>query len=955
MRKLGLALLALLVLLLGTAWFGPRFLDWDAWRGPLTDIASIRLGRHVAVGGRITLSLLPQPILEAAEVEIGPDPDGLAIRARAMRLRLDLPALLAGRLEPREIALLGGDISLPWPPTQLPSFRPPPWLTALDARLEDFRLTLGTLQLEGLQARLTTGGIAEALSAEGRFTWRGAQLRFNASLGRAGYDGIAPLDLSTVLGGTTLAARGVLAPGGGFEGRLEASGPDLSTLLPAPAQAFRATGRLTASADLLAADDLTLDLGGQPARGAVTLRLAPAPRLDLAVVAGRLDLDAWVAALRGARGAALPVSVDLSAEATALSGVPLRRLRGAAFLEGDRITLSDVSVLLPGETALELAGATAGPRLELAIRFAAPNLRETLGALGLPLAGIDPTRLRQAEGRFRLALSESETSLAELAATVDGARVSGAGVLRQAAGGRPALGIGLTLDRLELDGLLPAWPAPARLAGFDLNLRLAAETLRWRGLEAGRAALDATLENGRATLRRLALRLGEVDIAASGAAQLGPALRFPDLMLELSGASGAALAPLLPSEWARLAPLLAEQVTLRLSGSGAPEALALKAEGDLGELRVEANATLDTLAWRGSGALTLRHPGAPRLLAELGFGAPDWLGEGSFALVANLSGQRSAEASSLTAEHLDLVAGGLRGRAQVTLALGGAAGGTAAGGARPRLTGRVALETLPLPWPRLGAREPLALEPLQALDAELALEAARVPLPGEVPLEGLSATLRLAGGGLKLEGLQARLGGGALRGEVALESGASPPRLALSAALADVTLAAPLLGLPLDLAAGLYAGELRLSAAGHSPAALAATAEGRLEVTGRDGVLTGLSLRALQEAAALPELGRAETALRQALEGGASGFDRLELAGLLTEGRLRLERAELAGEGGAASASGEIDLARGGLDLRLEARPVAEAPPVALRLVGPVGAPRRLAEVAGFLRWKAER
>jgi hypothetical protein len=218
--RLGLGLLGLVALLGLALWQGPRFLDWDAWREPLVEIASARLGRHVAVGGRITLVLLPQPRLEAAEVAIGPDADGLGITARAMRLRLDLGALLAGRLEPREIVLVGGEISLPWPPTELPSFRPPPWLTALEARLEDSRLTLGGLRIEGLNASLATGGLAEALLAEGSFAWRGLAVRFTVSLGRAGYDGIAPLDLSMALGGTTLVARGVLAPGGGFDGRM---------------------------------------------------------------------------------------------------------------------------------------------------------------------------------------------------------------------------------------------------------------------------------------------------------------------------------------------------------------------------------------------------------------------------------------------------------------------------------------------------------------------------------------------------------------------------------------------------------------------------------------------------------------------------------------------------------------------------------------------------------------
>ena len=152
-----------------------------------------------------------------------------------MRLRLDLGALLAGgRLEPREIVLVGGEIRLPWPPGALPSFRPPPWLTALDARLEDCRVLIGGLELEKLNARLVTGGAAEALVTEGSFAWRGQAVRFSGQLGRAGFDGIAPLDLGLAVGGATLSARGVLMPAGGFEGRMDAAGNDLSALVPAP-------------------------------------------------------------------------------------------------------------------------------------------------------------------------------------------------------------------------------------------------------------------------------------------------------------------------------------------------------------------------------------------------------------------------------------------------------------------------------------------------------------------------------------------------------------------------------------------------------------------------------------------------------------------------------------------------------------------------------------------------
>ena len=95
--------------------------------------------------------------------------------------------------------------------------------------------------------------------------------------------------------GATLS--GQIGPDGTLAGRITGRGPDLSQLLPAPAVPFSAEGRLTIAGGLAAADDLAIDIGGSPARGAVALRVAPSPRLDLALAASRLDLDAWLPVL----------------------------------------------------------------------------------------------------------------------------------------------------------------------------------------------------------------------------------------------------------------------------------------------------------------------------------------------------------------------------------------------------------------------------------------------------------------------------------------------------------------------------------------------------------------------------------------------------------------------------------------------------------------------------------
>ncbi|MFC7608893.1 hypothetical protein [Teichococcus aestuarii] len=85
----------------------------------------------------------------------------------------------------------------------------------------------------------------------------------------------------------------------------------------------------------------------------------------------------------------------------------------------------------------------------------------------------------------------------------------------------------------------------------------------------------------------------------------------------MSAPVAAPLLALLPGGWPDHMPIAGAPLSLRLSGSGPAGALALRGGLELGDLRAELNGTLDLALPRYAGALTLRHPGAPRLLAEL--------------------------------------------------------------------------------------------------------------------------------------------------------------------------------------------------------------------------------------------------------------------------------------------------------------------------------------------------
>jgi len=953
-RRIAYGLLATLPLVLVAAlWFGPHLTDWNEHRDRLAILAAARLGQPVKLSGPVELALLPQPMLEAGGVTIGGPGNGLSIQARALRLRLDLGALLRFRLEPREVVLVGAEIQLPWPPTSGQPFRPPPWLTELRGRIEDSRIVIGSVALEQVTAELAAGAATDALKIDGRFRWRNLDATFQTTLGRPGWDDAAPMDLTVSAANASLSTSGVLLAEGGFEGTLQGGGSDLSALVPGPAGSFRLRGHISAAADLLTASDLMMDIAGSPVRGVTTLRLAPQPRLDVALITGRVALDPWIAALRSAGRPALPFGLDLSAEAASFRGQTLRRLRGAALLEGDRLTLSDVSAILPGDTEVELSGATTGRlgangRLEGAIRFRGTALRSTLIALGLDLSATEPTLLRQGEGRMRLVLEDSQASVPEFVATLDGARVSGAGLLRF--GTRPALGLGLTFDRLDLDGWLPRGSDPLALVlrpgGFDANLRLAAERASWRGVMVEKLSLDGALEAGRLTARRVAGKVAGADIALSGQLAPGTAANTParltDGALDIAAPIGRPLLALLPGNWEETAPLAGQPLALRLSASGPLNALALRGGLDMGEARMEANGTLDTMAPRYAGNLTLRHPGAARLLAEAtGLPAPAWIGDGSLSLISNVA--LTPTAGQL--ESFDLVAGEARLGGQLALATARAA--------RPRLTGRINAEALPLPGPA-SPGTPLNLAPLGWLDAEIALAATRVlPPRGPVP-EQTSATLRLNGGILGLDGLQGRINGGRIEGGVRLDSTATPPALSAQLKLGGVGLHSALTGLPIDLSAGQVEGEMDLRTAGHSPEAMVAGLEGSAQLVVQGGVLTGTDLGGALRATEAPTIAAAEAALRKALLDGATGFERLEARLRIAAGRMVVEDGSLSiGEQAAATLRGEADLAHGGVNLSLSV-PLVNGPPLGLTMTGPLAQPRRVPDLADWLRWRAE-
>ena len=957
LRALGVLFALLLGVTLAAAWLVPPRLDLNRYRADIARLAADRLGRAVRIDGRISLRLLPEPMLTAADVSVGSG-DGIRVTAAELRLRLALGPLLETRIDARELVLRGADLRLPWPldPAAL-MVRTPAWLSALSARVEEGKLSVGGLILTHIDAGLTTAAYTGTYAASGTAEVSGHAWRFTARLTQPGSDGSAGLDVTLdgqgPMQGTGATLTGQIGPDGTLAGRVVGSGPDLSRLLPAPAVSFRAEGRVTVAGGLAAADDLAMEIGGSPARGAVAIRVSPKPRLDLALAASRLDLDAWLPVLARPSSLRLPTGIDLSAEAASFAGGTLRGLRAAVDLSSAGAEVREARAVLPGDAPLRLSGRVTlsdgvgpiRPRFEGDASLVAPALRTTLAWLEhagvAPFAALPQGVLRTADLSGHVVAEPGQVAIGALDGMVDGSHVGGSLTLRAAA--RFAVGAGLTVDRLELDPWLPAAlpplaSLPGRFAPFDVDVRLEAKQALLYGMTIMPLSLDAGAEGGRLTIRKLDMQVNGVHANAS--VTVGEGGQVSEGRLDLQAPQAGPLAALLPDSLAALghrAPRLwRAAANVQVLGAGMPNKLALKVTADLADLRLEAQPTLDLPGGTWAATMMLRHPGAPRLAEVLGVAsAPAWLGDGSLSVVAQMSGTPERWA----ADSFELTAGSLHATGALLLERG----------ATLSLTGHVNAETLPLPLPSPRALDPLPIAALSSWDASVQLEAGRVLADLRPVMERATATVALSKGVLRINALTGTVAGGTLAGLAIFDSKADPPALAANVAITGAAVASPLFDLPLDIASGTLDIGLGVSASGHSPAALLSTFAGDIHLTLRDGVLSGIAMAKASD-------GLASDAVQAALSGGATPFETLDVQAQAEKGVLALRTATLVARSGSATLTGSIDLPGSAADLRLAIRPaVPDAPEIGLRLTGPLEALRRTPELAEVTRWRIAR
>lgn len=932
-RALGLWVAALAVAALLAAWLVPPRLDWGRFRGSVEAVASRTVGRPVQIGGDISLHLLPQPTLVAGDLRIGGGADGVALRVRELRLQVGLFALLGGRLQVGEVVLRGGVLRLPWPLPPGAFGRRPAWLRGAQARVEDSTVEVGGIAVTGIAAQFGTDRDTGTLSAGGVGTLGGHAWRFTARLAQPGGDGSAGLDASLdgegALQDTGGSFSGVLAASGELAGRVAGRGRNLGALLPAPPVAWTAEGRLSASGGLLVADELALELAGSPARGVVALRVGVDARLDLAVAASRLDLDAWLPVLVRAPATPLPTGLDLSAEAATLAGGTLRRLRAGFDLAGGVATLRDASVVLPGDAALTLTGrvergAEGGPGFAGTAALNAADMPATLAWLDRVAPGLGSVvpvgAMRVASVKAEVAAHAGQVSAVKIEGQVDGGAVTGGMGVRM--GQRLSVTADLRVDGLRLDPWLPSprallagypWPGIAG-AGLrvDTDVTLRAERVKWAGMMLSRVELAAHWGAGLFEVRRLQAAGDGWSASAAGSLAGG---RLAGGRLEAEAGDGSMLRGVLPGWWGEMA-LLGGPVKLVVGAAGPPAALALQIVADVGDLHGEAQPVVNLPSGGWAGPVSVRHPGASRLIESMGGGeTAGWLGDGSFSAVA----QVAATPDGIDVPDWTVTAGSLRAKGALRFGGGG-------------VTGTVAADSLPLPWPGRAWQRLLPFRALRGWDAAVVVTAKDLRV-GAVPvLEGGSASVTVKGGVGRVDALRGRVAGGELVGTVVADGAREPPRVEVSGSVIGAVLGHAVFGTPFDVSGGRVDLQLNLAASGYSPAVLLSTLAGKASAVVREGTLQGVDLAA-----------------GAGSRSGATPFRALDLVAEVRAGLALLNTARLEGSAGVVTGTGSVDLAEGSMDVQLMLRP-AQGTPVGMRVTGPLAAPRRVTDMAAVVQ-----
>ncbi|KZB57497.1 AsmA family protein [Thalassospira xiamenensis] len=289
--------------------------------------------------------------------------------------------------------------------------------------------------------------------------------------------------------------------------RIAGEGADIPDIAAKP---FNLGGQVAANAKSVTVNDLSIRFGETRGSGAIAIDQDPKMKADVALRFNQLDLDSILVLTHMGDGAApaggtetgtdgngdaapanggnatggqsipsqggkksgaangpmipadLTASIDFEVETLIYNQTPVHNARINAAIANSKVTLNEVSAGLPGGTDFSVFGSISGegpkPSAALSYEVASENIRAVARWLGADVDGIRADRLRRFSLTGGIKGTPDKLDISDLDMRIDDTAIRGAIVANLSGEGLPALGIGLKLDRINLDQYISTAP-----------------------------------------------------------------------------------------------------------------------------------------------------------------------------------------------------------------------------------------------------------------------------------------------------------------------------------------------------------------------------------------------------------------------------------------------------------------------------------------------------------------
>lgn len=345
MRKFTISISIILLLVIGGVLFGPGFINWNQYKGDITEQVYAHTGRTLDIEGDLHLRILPVPSFSAANVRLENDPrsnENTMISLDELGVKIAVFPLLSGRLRVDEVILrkpiihvekfADGSGNWVFSPVDITQEKADSGLTpnpnnALDSNedeadstffsgvvLDHFRIIDGTVHyrdgnvqetFEGINVEVAAKSLTGPFTLGGDLLLRGQRTEIELDLGQFADEGATAInagirlpDSEAKLKFNGLVSRHVNSTS--YRGKFDGDGSDLGSLISelfkvdvktSADSHFEISAELEGDLNKLSVNDLIVRVGAQKVTGTVSAGLKGGVDISMNLASPRVNLD----------------------------------------------------------------------------------------------------------------------------------------------------------------------------------------------------------------------------------------------------------------------------------------------------------------------------------------------------------------------------------------------------------------------------------------------------------------------------------------------------------------------------------------------------------------------------------------------------------------------------------------------------------------------------------------